>query len=168
MNGLDEAIPPFIGIILVLSLLGIVGYTRWADIKGTYLLNTNTLLETPGIITSSTIYSNENKYGVYYHYAISYEYSVNGEIFSSQQVTFGPDGFNSRDLALAYTNQYPVGKKIKVYYEVGNPNFAVLEPNIKDENFPVAIGFVAILLGLVLSATTMNKKQARKQRSFLR
>lgn len=123
-------------------------HIHWLSIKGTYLIDTNALVETTGIITSSNTYSEKSRFGTSYYYAITYEYRVNGKNFSSHQVNFGPNGFDSHDLAMAYTNKYPIGDKVKVSYEANDPNFSVLDPSVKDKSLLGLVCILAIFPGI--------------------
>jgi hypothetical protein len=130
--------------IVLLLLLG-VAFVRWHDIKGTYFINSAALARTNGRITVADIFCRNNKAGLNYHYSIRYEFWVDGKRYESEQVTFSYTGTTDRTFAEGYTNKYPVGKNVTVFYEEGNPSFSVLEPEKKDDGL---LNF--FLVGLIL------------------
>jgi hypothetical protein len=81
---------------------------------------------------------------------ILYNYEVQGNRYQSYRVFFeGAEDYLDPGNAREIVNRYPSGKKVSVYYNPENPQFAVLETGIKFTNllFP-ATGILFILLGL--------------------
>jgi len=58
---------------------------------------------------------------------IIYQFEVGGQIYHSDQVNFAWD-MHRVDY---YLRTYPKGVRVKVYYQIGNPEFSVLEPENK-------------------------------------
>lgn len=142
-------------------VLGIVGYIRWSDIKGTFFTNMSSLSTTQGTITSSSTYFQDSSRGGAYYYNIVYQFSVDGEIYSSNQVTFGPTGSTSGDIAVQYTNKYPIGAKVIVYYDPSDPTFSVLEPKVRSYDF---LGLIGLLLFFPLVAVLLIKSNSTQNR----
>ena len=59
---------------------------------------------------------------------IDYFFLAEGDLYRSNQINFLGDGHKIEH----YLQKYPVGKRVTVYYEKGNPDFSVLEPENKD------------------------------------
>jgi len=143
-------------------LVGLLGYVRWPEIRGTYLLPTSSLLTTSGRITASSIYSEKGRYGTYFHYDIQYEYTVEQKMYTADQVTFGPDGFDTPEEAQQYADRYPVGSSVAVFYEPGNPTFAVLEPSVKDfASVPVLLSVMCVFSVIVLFVSLYSSRHPR-------
>jgi len=137
-------ISPFI---LLLALL--FGAVRWRDVKGSLWLDSATLSQTTGKITESKVNCECGRYGKVYHYEIRYGYEVDGHRFESDAVSFSDASAKSRNMADEYVKKYPVGSSVTVFYEDGNPSFAVLEPENKDSGFLIGCG-ILLALGLLL------------------
>ncbi len=138
-------------------------YIRWPEIRGTYLLPASSLLTTTGRITASSIYSEKGRYDTYFHYDIHYEYNVDQKIYTADQVTFGPDGFDTPEEAQQYADRYPVGSSVTVFYEPGNPAFAVLEPSVKDfASVPVLLSIFCVFSVIALFVSIYSVRHPRR------
>lgn len=147
---------------LVFSLVGILGFISWPEIKGTYLLPTSSLMTTTGRITASNIYSEKSRYGTSFHYDIHYEYSLDQKMYTADQVTFGPDGFDTPEEAQQHADRYPVGSSVTVFYEQGNPAFAVLEPDVKDfASIPMLLSIFCVFSVIVLFVSVYGVRHRR-------
>ncbi len=81
---------------------------------------------------------------------IHYNYEVQGHKYRCHRVFFeGAEDYLDPGNAREIVTRYPPGKNVSVYYDPGNPQFAVLETGIKFSHllFP-ATGLLFILLGL--------------------
>ncbi len=66
-----------------------------------------------------------------YYPEVEYEYTVDGHTYRSKRIRFGGLPFvysTDRGEIEAWLAEYPVGKKVQVYYNPQHPSEAVLEP----------------------------------------
>ncbi|MDP3875678.1 MAG: DUF3592 domain-containing protein [Methylobacter sp.] len=80
---------------------------------------------------------------------IKYSYVVDGDNFSSGQFSFGVrDNSPAKEQLLAEV--FPVGRKVSVYYDPGNPSIAVVETRPSSGwTAIVAAGAVCVGVGLL-------------------
>lgn len=105
-------------------------YSDWHGFKGRYFTDLSRLASAEGIIVSSSTYTSKSKRTVYYHYNIEYEFNVNGRYYLSNEITFSGEYSTHEEETQGYIREYPIGKKVIVYYDPQDPNFSVLEPDI--------------------------------------
>lgn len=85
-----------------------------------------------------------------------YEYHVENQRYVSSKYRTGGNVSPFRDVVEAAAKRYPAGEAVKVYYDPGNPQVALLEPGVWWGNFAApAIGL------LVLAAAWLAKKYAQ-------
>ena len=66
-----------------------------------------------------------------YYARVVYQYAVDGELYASQQVSFGiVKSYAGQNGASKALQAYPVGKEVTVYYDPADPAEAVLERRI--------------------------------------
>jgi hypothetical protein len=83
---------------------------------------------------------------VTYHAKIHFKYSVKGKSFTSNNVTFGQSTKGAGEIV----NHYPIGKKIKVFYNPQDPKVAVLEPGVSMSSYLfLGFGILFSLMGLI-------------------
>ena len=75
--------------------------------------------------TSSSSNSDSTPTTTYYP-AVTYDYSVSGQVLSSTRIGVGGATSRSEQAAAAIAAQYPIGKKVDVWYDPANPAYAVL------------------------------------------
>ena len=143
-----------LSISLVLPMFLFAAILRWPDVRGSYLLNADSLVTGTGTIVSSHVYSETRRGRTSYYYSINYRFNVGEETFRSDQVTFSFKGTENRKFADSYVNKYPVGHTVTVFYDHNNPSFSVLEPSEKDGDLAILlVGILvsggALILGLL-------------------
>ncbi len=149
-----KAVLEYIGIIFLVIVL-IISF-RYAAVKGGFF--TIDYETTEGLITKSEVlYKRGVKRGAH-HYHILYRYSAEGTQLESGQINFGPTGYREKHKAQAMADKYPVGTKVKVYYERGNESFSVLEPQVNSNNDFIII-IVALLFPLLIIGCYMFKRK---------
>lgn len=138
--------------LLFFTLLGV--YFRFDSMKWA-LTDIKDMKSVPGLITKSEV---GNKYRGWYFF-IEYEYVVDNIKYKSDRVHFGFQGATDIDYAQSYVNEYPIGRQVEVYYQSGNANFSVLEPEVREYQQFIIIGvnFILILIFIYLSATFYKK-----------
>ncbi len=114
------------GVIIILCYI----YSDWHGFKGRYFTDLSRLASAEGIIVSSSTYTSKSKRTIYYHYNIEYEFNVNGRYYLSNEITFSGEYSPHEQETRGYIREYPIGKKVIVYYDPQDPSFSVLEPNI--------------------------------------
>ena len=80
---------------------------------------------------------------------VRYKYSVSNRAFTGERICFGLDGmFAGYKFAQRYTQRYPVGSPVAVYYDPEQPSQSVLEPGITKRAFiPMAFGLGFAIFG---------------------
>jgi|SRR5262245_11370684 len=101
--------------------------SNWHDVKGSFFTDLASLRSAEGKIISSSMYTSRGNRKTYYHYSIEYEFTVNGKSYRSDEITFNDNYSLHQEFAQTYTNKYPVGKMVVVYYDPYDPSFSVLE-----------------------------------------
>jgi hypothetical protein len=86
-----------------------------------------------------------------YRPAITFEYVVDGRTFRGQRVSVIEWEASPRGVADQVVAEYPVGRKVVVYYDPLNPSDAVLDRThaVGAPVLAIAIGVVLIVAGLV-------------------
>ncbi|MFH0863166.1 MAG: DUF3592 domain-containing protein [Candidatus Altiarchaeota archaeon] len=115
-------------LIFLLVGLGVsyLGYTiyetgeaskNWPTVSGTVLIsNVATAHDSDGDIT--------------YKAALDYNYSVSGRVYHSNKISSGDYGSSDSSHAQDIVSDYPIRKKVTVYYDPAKPSNAILEPGV--------------------------------------
>lgn len=75
-----------------------------------------------------------------------YEYKVNGNTYTSDRIHFVRT-YSSMSSASRRLSEYPVGKRVLVYYNAHEPSKAILEPGLSlSAGSPLFLGLLMILL----------------------
>jgi hypothetical protein len=129
----------------------LVGVSIWRaraiDIKGSYFVNSSSLLQARGTIVSSRLCREKE----WVHPEIEYAFMAGNRTFRSQKVTFSCTGGGGSYKAEEYVQKYPAGKSVVVFYEPYNPSVSVLEPQTVDKFYEVFAFLILGLMGLVTS-----------------
>ena len=98
-----------------------------------------------GEITHSEITDSDSSYSP----LVRYKYSVSDRAFAGERICFGLDRmFAGYKFAQRYTQRYPVGSPVAVYYDPDQPSQSVLEPGITKRAFiPMAFGLGFAIFG---------------------
>lgn len=128
-----------ISVIWCLVILGTSLYMYFSNKLSREMKNVSKWSTTDGIVTFSNITSQtttsttgsgtskRKTYSTQYAPDIGYEYTVNNIKYNNNKV-YPNGGFtNMQSTAQKYSNEKPVGKKIKVIYNVNNPSESFLE-----------------------------------------
>lgn len=81
---------------------------------------------------------------------VTYTYTVEGSEFRGDQIGFGKFEFSTAKNAEALVDKYPVGRKVKVFYNPLDPQESVLERNIYRSSSYLISGIILILVMLVM------------------
>lgn len=160
---LKKTVLELFGVTLFIAI-AIVSF-RYADIKGGFFsIDYGT---TEGVVTKSGIIYRSGYRRGGYHYDILYKYSVDGIQLESKEVDFSGTGKGTKQKAQDFADRYPVGSKVKVYYEIGNAGFSVLEPKSNDNSsFMFLIAFLC--LPLIWASHLVFKKQNSPKESAIK
>lgn len=86
-----------------------------------------------------------------YYPHVEYTYQVAGITYQGKTIAFGGrKGFSSPRNAEKEIAAYPVGARVKAYYNPQNPKEAVLEQRAVGTNFLQIVGAIALLIALCL------------------
>jgi hypothetical protein len=109
---------------------------------------TGTILETKAIRDYHSG-AEDDIHVVTYSPKLKYTYRIDGIDYSSDKIAFGyGKKFNTEMAALQSIQGYPQGGLVKVYYNPGNPNEAVLERKADKQIWGVIGGVLLMVLGL--------------------
>ena len=101
--------------------------------------------KTEGEIIRSEIKKNEKIVAYDYYYPIiEYKYNVNGKDFISNKI-FLTDIASDYKTIKKIVDKYPIGKKVKVFYNPFNPKEAVLKRNFHTGMFIQSLVFFSML-----------------------
>jgi len=94
---------------------------------------------------------------------IQYEYQVGERTLQSNKTR----GFTSKEEAENYSQKYPDGKKISIYYRVSQPYISIFEPESIGVSDLYLLGFsIFASFVLLFSALKVNAKQVKPQTKF--
>ncbi|KZZ44416.1 hypothetical protein A3758_17640 [Oleiphilus sp. HI0118] len=112
-------------VLLGLSIYGVK--TNYPAIRGVLFSDASSFSTTTGTILHSR-HTSERAHGTTVGgYDILYSYEVNGHRYTSNSVDFKNDNSDWQ----TYINRYRKGDSVEVFYEIGDPEYAVLLPNEK-------------------------------------
>lgn len=115
--------------IALLAAGGNVLYQRYATQVATLSEESVDWPVAPGLVTHSELEFRRNAIGAgpktNYDVRVRYEYVVDGQLYSNDVVRFDQDMLGNERKRLL-VSEYPVGKRVDVYYNADNPGVAVL------------------------------------------
>jgi len=98
-----------------------------------------------GVIEESSVSSRQ--YDLLPH--IVYRYTV-ADVTYQHAMEFPRDVTPTQEFARSYVEKYPVGRRVKVYFQPGTPKHATLEPGLGRGDWLVfAIGLSSFIFGMV-------------------
>jgi hypothetical protein len=111
--------------------------THWPQVQGT--------------ISLSRIIRNSGKSGPTYRPEVSYIYEVAGKRYTGHRFGFPGPISGQQSLARFEVSRYPAGNQVPVFYNVGSPENAVLEPGITEDTwFAPVFGLIALSIAAVM------------------
>ena len=112
-----------------------------------------------GVIVESeqeSYYRRSRRSSGYVHIAkVTYSYTVDGQIYQTYPVSIGEprvESIDQKNVQLVL-DKYPLGKEVKVYYDPENPETAVLEPGVTQQNYgswATAISISIVVSGIII------------------
>jgi len=115
--------PILIVVAIVLLSAGLIFFSavasRWSAAR-----NSRTWVATDGVIIESRLPSN----CTYCRPVINYRYVIEGQSFVGDSLVAGPQDYYRASEAQGEVSRYPVGRKVNVFANPGNPAMAALEP----------------------------------------
>lgn len=135
----------FRGLAILLALIGL-SFAGWSTYNLVLANASKSFPSTEGLIVrSQTVtdwdWSSGNLSGSP-HPELAYEYSVAGKTYTSSRIRFG--GTYVSDI-----NQNPVGARVEVFYNAGDPAVSCLEPGVHSSNYFI-FGTGLFWLGLAI------------------
>jgi len=106
--------------------------------------------QTQGVIVKSDTRSKRNGKA----YSIEYKYKINDQVYYSNSINSYANFSNTTAKTI---KQYPVGKKVLVYYDKANPESSILELTVLDWWVWLQIS-AAVILGVVTMTMLSFKK----------
>ena len=137
----------FVGILWSTLALAADGYIAWSAY---WQIRAVDYATTSGVITRSAV---EEHHGTrngtpttYYTANIKYSYSVAGTTYTGDRYRYG-EGLANDGMAHRIIGENPVGKRVTVYYHLGNPADSLLHPGL--EGFDLFVGMCLLPFNLV-------------------
>ena len=108
--------------------------------------------DVPGIITNSHTTEHSTGEGRVLIPTVNYNYSVDGVAYSGSRVAFGDDTSYARGYAQDVCSRYPIGQKVRVFYDPSDSASSVLAPGPSHAAwFATVVGALFVLVGLALT-----------------
>jgi hypothetical protein len=92
---------------------------------------------------------------------IRYSYEVDGQKFEGDRLRYGNESHNSWTSAKDEQSLYPPGKAVQVYYDPTTPNRSVLIKGIGLSWLAMALGLMALVIGLVVMLHMARARTAK-------
>ncbi len=88
---------------------------------------------------------------------VQYRYSVAGQDYESHRLGVWNECYNTKARAEEFLKGYPTGAQVLVYYDLGNPQHALLHPGAPDWSYYllVAVGFLLLGAGAVMAGAAV-------------
>jgi hypothetical protein len=126
--------------------------------RGLYVLTPNDYDSTGGIIKSAKLTPTGK--GRMYFYNVAYSYQVDNRNYVSDRIFYSGTRGDS-EVMKSYAKKYPVGARVKVYYEKGNPSYAVLDP-LNRRGYPLQMAAVITFLSLMSLGIGLHMKKKQE------
>ncbi|BBB32603.1 hypothetical protein TTHT_1065 [Thermotomaculum hydrothermale] len=123
---------------------------KWPSVSGT--------ITESKLITKREWDKKKKKYNNTYSYKIRYQYSVNNTDYEGNRVSFGRFTSNSKYVVKSKLKEYPVNKKVNVFYNPEKPNEAVLETKAGLGLYIALIVAVMFLFGAFISGYSFVRR----------
>jgi hypothetical protein len=133
---------------LTLTFFGFTKFKKAADAKSWPV--------TSGLVTGSDVAGT-----IKYYPSISYTYTVDSVVYNSNSISNINFNTKNRSVVEEFLKKYPLGTKIKVYYNGSEPSRALLEPGINTGNI-LLLAFGIILLAIPVLLVIFMKVDIRK------
>lgn len=119
---------------------------------------------TGGQITASSVGISMSDDGTEYSPDVSYIYQVEGREYDGSRISFGGTNGGEEE-AIRYTQRYPIGKKVSVYYDPSRPERAVLEPGSctgceQSLTFLGSVALIALLVFFIYLRSARTREEA--------
>lgn len=117
--------------------------TSWSSVGG--------VVVDSGVSESSRAVGTISETSSTYKTDIVFHYIVNEKEYTNDTIRYSSTGNSERSEATYFSNKYPIGEKVTVYFSQYNPEVSVLEPGIVIKNyFAVLASIFIIFVGLLL------------------
>lgn len=92
---------------------------------------------------------------------VRYSYEVEGQRFEGDRLRYGNESHDSRASAMEEQSLFASGKEVQVYYDPKTPNQSVLIKGIGLSWLGMALGLMALVIGLVVMFHMVRSRAAR-------
>ncbi len=111
----------------VLALIIAIGLVVWKGPTILTALRSGSMRTTTGVVTDaaeagSSLRGNRQIHRVY----LEYEYEVDGKAYTSDRVALFDNQFATRDIAVRYADEHPLGREVTVFYDPAAPGRSAL------------------------------------------
>lgn len=159
MNLVKFGVATFLGLFAIIGL-GVMSFGIWSILEGN---RSNNFPTVQGEVTKSEyVIVQDDRHDFITRADLTYSYTVAGTDYSSETRTAGMEGaVASPGEARRWTNEFPLGAKVDVYYDPAEPSKAVLRPGVNNiawwmTLFGAVFAFIPVLMYFGV-ATTLNR-----------
>ncbi len=92
---------------------------------------------------------------------VRYSYEVEGQKFEGDRLRYGNESHDSRASAMEEQSLFASGKEVQVYYDPKTPSQSVLIKGIGLSWLGMALGLMALVIGLVVMFHMVRSRAAR-------
>jgi hypothetical protein len=143
---------PGLVIMVILGLaLTFLGFTKFKK-----AINAKSWPVTIGLVTGSEVAG-----AIKYYPSLTYTYTVDSVVYNSNSISNINFNTKNRSAVEEFLKKYPLGAKIKVYYNGSEPSRALLEPGINTGNI-LLLAFGTIVLAIPVFLVLLMKVDIRK------
>ncbi len=146
---------------VILTIMGVVFTLVAYPIYNQDARESKTWPHTEGVITKSEVTSRRSSGERKYRFHVVYSYKVDGESLQNNDVSMGKGGIESTS-SLMFTDdlsEFPVGKKVKVYYKPGEPSTSCLKPGVVVQSVMLlGAGLLWLALSIFIIIYSLKKK----------
>jgi hypothetical protein len=112
-------------------------------------------------VTNGTVTRSEVAGAIKYYPSVTYTYTIDSLVYNSDKISNINFNTKNRSVVEKFLNKYPMGSKIKVYYNISEPSNALLEPGINTGNI-LLLAFGIILLAIPIFLAIFMKVDIKK------
>jgi hypothetical protein len=141
--------------LVIMVILGLV-LTFWGYTKFKNATDSKSWPVTIGLVTGSEVAG-----AIKYYPSIVYTYTVDSIVYNSNSISNINFNAKNRSVVEEFLIKYPLGAKIKVYYNGSEPSKALLEPGINTGNI-LFLAFGIIVLAIPIFLVVFMKVDIRK------
>ena len=155
---------------LIFAIIGGIVFFTWGLPPVQYADTSKNWPSVTGEITRSEVFTYRKEGRTQYLPDIVYKYRVAGKPYTSSRIIIGDPPYRSNiSPAKRLLTEYPLGKRVEVFYDPVVPSSAALKPGVrKNDLFLLMITGLLPILGIMLFIRGFKVRQERQEVITLR